>query len=49
MNKLLIITLSFLLTGCSYSVTIVNAEGYDVEVIDETPSNTASISIIPVE
>lgn len=39
--------LSMVLTGCTYSITMVHTEGTATDVVDETATNTPSTSITP--
>ena len=43
------IGLGFLVTGCTYSITMVHTEGTAADVVDETATNTPSTSVtVPV-
>lgn len=43
--KLYIFLLFFLLSSCTYSVTMLITEGKSSDVVDETASNTPSVSV----
>ena len=41
--KLFIVSILFLLTGCTYSVTMAHTEGQANDVVDETQSTSAKV------
>lgn len=43
--KKLLMMLGILLTGCSYSITMVHTEGQAEDVVDETATVTPSTSV----
>jgi uncharacterized protein YcfL len=45
--KIPVILISFLLTGCSYNISMAHTEGRADDVIDETMSPTTRISALP--
>lgn len=46
---LLPIIMTIILTGCTYSITMVHTEGQATDVVDETATNTPSTSLtVPV-
>jgi hypothetical protein len=46
-NKLISLLTCFLLTGCTYSITMVHTEGEATDVVDETATNSPSTSVTP--
>ncbi len=43
------IMMMILLTGCTYSITMVHTEGQATDVVDETATNTPSTSVsVPI-
>lgn len=43
------IMMTIILTGCTYSITMVHTEGQATDVVDETATNTPSTSVsVPV-
>ena len=47
MKILLCILLSFILTSCTYSITMVHTQGKADDVVDETATNSPSTSLTP--
>lgn len=48
MTKLISLSLlSLMLTGCTYSITMVHTEGQATDVVDETATNTPSTTVSP--
>lgn len=48
-TMIFLLNLTFILTGCTYSITMVHTEGQATDVVDETASNTPSTSVsVPV-
>lgn len=46
MSKIILtLLLVFLMTGCTYSITMVHTEGQATDVVDETATNTPSTSV----
>lgn len=46
---ILTIMMTIILTGCTYSITMVHTEGQATDVVDETATNTPSTSLtVPV-
>lgn len=46
---ILTIMMTIILTGCTYSITMVHTEGTASDVVDETATNTPSTSVsVPV-
>ncbi len=41
------IIMTIILTGCTYSITMVHTEGQATDVVDETATNTPSTSVTP--
>lgn len=49
MKKLISLLGVLMLTGCTYSITMVHTEGTASDVVDETATNTPSTSVsVPV-
>jgi hypothetical protein len=47
--KLICVVMCVLLTGCTYSITMVHTEGQATDVVDETSSATPTTSVsVPV-
>lgn len=47
MSKLISLVTCLLLTGCTYSITMVHTQGEATDVVDETATNTPSTSVTP--
>ena len=45
MRNMFLISLMVLLTGCTYSITMVHTEGQASDVVDETTSTTPTTSL----
>jgi hypothetical protein len=43
----LLLVISLILMGCTYSITMVHTQGKASDVVDETTNNTPSTSIDP--
>ncbi len=46
--KNLVFLLGLLLSGCTYSITMVHTAGQATDVVDETATNTPSTSVTPM-
>ena len=47
MNKLISLLTCLLLTGCTCSITMIHTEGEATDVVDETATNSPSMSVTP--
>ena len=47
MKVLISIAMCMLMTGCTYSITMVHTAGTATDVVDETQSNTPSTTVSP--
>jgi len=43
--KLIIFFIIFILTSCTYSITMVHTEGMATDIVDETQTNTPSTNV----
>lgn len=46
-SKLHLLFICILLSGCTYSITMVHTQGQAEDVVDETATNTPSTSVTP--